>query len=115
MSVRLSTAKAQRRGHLSTRTLGPEFQISATGDELAENIESLVLEHLRPIRSKVDKLADDMETLKLRMQSHAERLISVERAVVNVHADIALVNVRLDRLETRFACVARRLDLIEEP
>ncbi len=81
---------------------------------MTDNIDSLVLEHLRHIRGKVDKLSEDMDTLKLRMQSHDERLIAVERAVVNVHQDIALVNVRLDRLESRFARIERRLDLVEE-
>ena len=36
---------------------------------MTDNIESLVLEHLRPIRGKVDQIADDMSDLKLRMSS----------------------------------------------
>lgn len=81
---------------------------------MTENIESLVLEHLRHIRGKIDKLSEDVETIKLRMQSFDERLLAVERAVVNVHSDLALVNVRLDRIDSRAERIERRLDLREE-
>lgn len=36
---------------------------------MSENVENLVLEHLRHIRSKVDQIADDMIDLKHRMSS----------------------------------------------
>jgi hypothetical protein len=38
----------------------------------------------------------------------------LERGVVNVHSDLALVNVRLDRLDTRLDRVERRLELRDE-
>lgn len=73
---------------------------------MAENIENLILEHLRHVRGRIDKLSDDMDTFKLRMQSLDERLTLVERAVVNIHSDLAVVHSRFDRIE-------RRLDLRE--
>jgi hypothetical protein len=55
-----------------------------------------------------------MDTVKLRMQSFEERPNLLDRSVVNLHEDLALVHVRLDRLDTRVERIERRVDLREE-
>jgi chromosome segregation ATPase len=90
------------------------YELFNENDDMTENVENLVLEHLRHIRGRVDKISEDVDTIKLRMQSFDERLVSLERAVVNVHSDLALVNVRLDRIDSRLDRVERRLELRDE-
>lgn len=66
--------------------------------------DSLVLEHLRHIRAKVDKNASDMEDIKM-------RLSSVERSNALLHLDIAQVNYRLDGFDKRLVTIESRLEL----
>jgi archaellum component FlaC len=63
--------------------------------------ENFVLEYLRRLDTKMDRVIDDLGDLKLR--------------VTNVEEGLAGVNRRLDRLESRFDRVERRLDLTEAP
>jgi hypothetical protein len=81
---------------------------------VADDAANLVLGHLRHITGRVHKIAEDVDTIKLCMQSFGERLVSLARGVVNVHSDLALVNVRLERLDNRLDRVERRLELRDE-
>lgn len=74
-------------------------------------IESLVLEHLRHIRARVDQIADDVGEVK-------HRLSSLEFSASRVRADIAhgeennaRQQAALDRLAERVARIERRLEL----
>jgi hypothetical protein len=46
-----------------------------------ENVENLVLEHLRHIRGRVDQIADDVGDLKLRMSGLESAMNLVRREV----------------------------------
>ena len=48
---------------------------------MTDNIESLVLEHLRHIRGRVDQIADDVTDLKLRMSALDASMGLVKREV----------------------------------
>jgi len=48
-----------------------------------ENVESIVLEHLRHIRARVDQVADDMSDLKHRMSSLEHAMVAVKREVAS--------------------------------
>ncbi len=48
-----------------------------------ENVDSLVLEHLRHIRSKVDQISDDVNDLKSRMSNFESSVISERRDILN--------------------------------
>lgn len=61
--------------------------------------ENLVIQMLRRIDQKVDRLLDDVGDLKVRMTSVEEGLAGVNR--------------RLDRLEARTDRIERRLELAE--
>lgn len=73
---------------------------------MAENIESLILEHLRHIRGRVDQMAEDLGTIKLRMSS-------LETQVAGLHGDNAISHQRMDNVERRLERVEKRLELHE--
>jgi uncharacterized protein YhaN len=50
---------------------------------MSDNMENIVLEHLRHIRSRVDQIADDMSDLKHRMSSLESAMASVKHEVAN--------------------------------
>jgi len=61
--------------------------------------DNLTLVMLRPIESKLDRVIDDVQDLKVRMTGVEEGLAGVNR--------------RLDRIEVRVERVERRLDLVD--
>ena len=61
--------------------------------------ESLILRYLRQIDQKVDRMAEDVHDLKVRMTSVEENLAGVQR--------------RIDRVEARLDRIERRLDLAD--
>ncbi|MFA7240829.1 MAG: hypothetical protein WC091_12005 [Sulfuricellaceae bacterium] len=56
---------------------------------MTDNVESLVLEHLRAMRESLDKIVQDVGDIKLRISSVESRLTLVERGVGIIHEDIA--------------------------
>ena len=75
---------------------------------MSDQPDDLVLRMLRRMDVKLDRLADDVGDLKLRMSS-------VEAELGRVHIGLAGVHSRMDRMEVRFDRIERRLDLIDEP
>ena len=73
---------------------------------MTADIDSLILEHLRPIRGRVDQLGEDMTIVK-------QRLTSLESQVAGLHGDNAILQRRMDGFETRMERIERRLDLTE--
>jgi predicted nucleic acid-binding Zn-ribbon protein len=69
-----------------------------------ENISQLMLEQLKHIRKTVDRIADDVQDLKLRVSS-------LERSTALLHLDIAQVNGRLDGFDKRLTLIEKRLEL----
>ncbi|MCL5979519.1 MAG: hypothetical protein M1488_02310 [Gammaproteobacteria bacterium] len=78
---------------------------------MTDNIENLVLEHLRYIRGRVDQIADDLVDLKHRM-SGLEQAMNLVRREVNLGDETdARQQVTLDRLVERIERIERRLEL----
>jgi hypothetical protein len=75
------------------------------------NIESLVLEHLRHIRGRVDQIADDVIDVKHRISSLENAMVLVKREVNFGDETDARQQVSLDRLVERVQRIERRLDL----
>jgi len=71
---------------------------------MTENVENLILEHLRHIRGRVDQMAEELGTVKL-------RLSSLEAQVAGLHGDNAISHQRMDSIDRRLERVERRLDL----
>jgi uncharacterized protein (UPF0335 family) len=80
---------------------------------MTESVENLVLEHLRHIRGRVDRLAEDMGDLKHRMSSLESAMVLVKREVSAGDETSARKQVSLDRVFDRIERLERRLDLIE--
>ena len=68
--------------------------------------ENLILEMLRRLDGKVDRLAEDVADLKTRMTA-------VEKGLAALAQGLAGVNRRLDRLEARVDRIEHLLDLAE--
>jgi outer membrane murein-binding lipoprotein Lpp len=78
---------------------------------MSDNVENLILEHLRHIRGKVDQIASDIDDLKARMSSLDASMVLVKREV-NQGEDVnARQQVSLDRLAKRIDRIEARLEL----
>lgn len=77
---------------------------------MAENVENLVLEHLRAIRADVSEVKDIL-------RDHGRRMTAVELALCNLAATemnhYANTAVRADRTDARLDRIEHRLELRE--
>lgn len=76
-----------------------------------ENIDSLVLEHLRHIRHKVDQIVDDIDDLKARISSLDSSMISVKREVNHAEEVDARQQVSIDKIIRRLERIESRLEI----
>jgi uncharacterized protein (UPF0335 family) len=79
---------------------------------MTENLESIILENLRHIRGRVDRIAEDVGDLKLRQFSFETGLVRVKHEVAFGDETDARQQLSLDRLSDRIERIERRLDLI---
>ena len=68
---------------------------------MADEPDNLVLVYLRRIDEKLDRVADDVRDLKVRMTAVEESVVGLQR--------------RLDRLDVRVDRIEKRLDLVDAP
>lgn len=78
---------------------------------MSDNVDNIVLEHLRHIRSRVDQIADDMSDLKHRMSSLESAMVSVKHEVAHGDETDARQQVTLDKIIDRIQRIERRLEL----
>lgn len=78
---------------------------------MTDNVENLILEHLRNLRNEVRaqgvKMDEQFEGVRL-------RLSSMENQLAGLRADVAGIHLRMDKFETRMDRIERRLELREE-
>ena len=79
---------------------------------MTDSVESVILEQLRHIRGRVDRIAEDMTDVKLRLSSIDSAMVLVKREVSSGDETDARQQFRLDRLADRIERIERRLDLI---
>jgi predicted nucleic acid-binding Zn-ribbon protein len=72
---------------------------------MADNIENLVLEHLRHIRN-------DMAELRLDVTDMKSRMSATEVALGHIATAMAGQSIRIDRIDERMARIERRFDLV---
>ena len=68
---------------------------------MTDNVENLVLEHLRAIRADMARMAEDVRGLRTEMMSVRHHVRGLELAQDADHDGLASVKVRLDRIERR--------------
>jgi hypothetical protein len=78
---------------------------------MTENVENLVLEHLRHIRGRVDQIADDVTDLRHRMTSLENAMALVKREVAYSDEADARQQVSIDNPTARVERIERRLEL----
>lgn len=85
---------------------------------MTENVENLILEHLRLLRNEVKaqgvKMDEQFEGIRLRLGSIESQLASLQREVAGLHGDVAIIHGRMDKFEARLDRIERRLELREE-
>lgn len=79
---------------------------------MVDNVENLILEHLRHIRGRVDQITDDMGDLKHRMSSLELAMVSVKHEMAHGGETDARQQVSLDKIMERIQRIEQRLDLI---
>ena len=79
---------------------------------MVESVESLIVEHLRHNRGRVDRMAEDMGDLKQRMSSLDIATVLVKREFSAGDETDARQQATLDCLLDRIERIERRLDLI---
>ena len=65
---------------------------------MTDEVENLVLEHLRAIRADVADVRRDVRDIKTRLSSLENQVVQMHKSVAFIHEDLAGVNVRLDSL-----------------
>ena len=80
---------------------------------MTENVESVIIEHLRHIRGRVDRIAEDMSDMKHRMSSLESAMVLVKREVSAGDETDARQQLSLDRLLDRIERIERRLELTD--
>lgn len=73
---------------------------------MSNETESLVLEHLRAMRSSLQRLELDVADIKTRVSA-------TERHLGEQQLQLAAINTRLDHLDERVSRIEKRLDLVE--
>ena len=68
---------------------------------MADNVDNLVLEHLRYLRKGQDALTEDVKMLILRMGSVERSLSAHGVAEVQQNSEIDRLRIRVDRIERR--------------
>jgi len=82
---------------------------------MTENIDSLILEHLKGFRSEFksfkSKYDEDMKDLKFRLTTLERGIGSMKREAADLYEDHARQQAAIDRLTDRIDKIERRLDL----
>jgi len=79
---------------------------------MTENIENLILEHLRALRAVMDRVGECLNDLKARVGQVEDHIAGMRRDLSTLHADIAITHKRLDGLESRVERIEKRLELV---
>ena len=76
-----------------------------------ENVDNLVLEHLRHMRNKIDQISEDMREVKHRLATVESSQGSIMQHVGHLATSIAQQQISFDRLTDRIEHMERRLQL----
>ncbi len=80
---------------------------------MTDNVENLILEHLRAIRTDIGGIKEDVREIKQRITSLESAVAGLRRDNANLYGDVIDQQARYDRLVERVERIERRLDLAE--
>ena len=78
---------------------------------MAENVENLMLEHLKKFQATQELTNQRLSELTIRQSETHSAVLSLRRDQVNDAEVVAHVQVQLDRVQDRLARIERRLEL----
>ena len=78
---------------------------------MADNVDNLVLEHLRAIRGDLGNVNEKLDEVMLRLQTLEGGIASIKSDIAHHYADIALVHSRHDTMMKRIERLEKRLEL----
>ena len=78
---------------------------------MAENVENLMLEHLKRFQATLDEIRRDVRELKIRQSETHGAVIGLRRDQANDAAITAHLQVQMDGFNNRLERVERRLEL----
>ena len=76
-----------------------------------ENVENIILEHLRAMRTDIAGIREDMQEVKQRLNSLEAGVGGLKRDSGDLYTENAAQHVRYDRLAARIEKIERRLEL----
>lgn len=76
-----------------------------------ENVDNIILEHLRHMRGKIDQMSEDMRDVKHRLATVESSQGSIMQHVGHLATSIAQQQLSFDRLSDRVEHMERRLQL----
>lgn len=76
-----------------------------------ENVENLILEHLRSIRTDIAGMRDDIREIKQRLSNLESGIGSLKRDTADLYSENAAQHLRYDRLADRIEKIEKRLEL----
>ncbi len=76
-----------------------------------ENVENLILEHLRVIRTDVGALKEDAREIKQRLANLESAVGGIKRDLGDMYTEGATQHTRYDRLVERIERLEKRLEL----
>ncbi len=82
---------------------------------MTENVEHLILEHLRSLRAGQDNLAHELREVQVRISSLEAAVLSTKREHLFPQEDVARQQVSIDALKERLTRVERRLEIRDDP
>lgn len=78
---------------------------------MIDNVENLILEHLRPIRADIATVKNDTREIKQRLTSLETSSAGQRRDTAQLYGDVADQHARYDRLAERVERIERRLEI----
>jgi len=79
-----------------------------------DNVENLIIEHLRAIRTDISSLKDDSREIKSRLTSVEQGIVGLRRDSASQYGDIVDTHSRYDRLAERVEQIEKRLDIADD-
>ncbi len=79
---------------------------------MTENVENLILEHLKAIRTEVAAVKSDTMDLRNRMGQVEIAIAGLRRDFAHADENSAILSVRMDRVIERIERIEKRLELV---